>query len=495
MISERKSGILLHPSSLPGKFGIGTFGKEAYDFVDFLSGANQRLWQILPLNHTGDGSCPYASISAFAGSPLLINLEKLQEEGLLTDHDLVKAKGLNDDTTEYNIVRKHKIPILKKAFENSKKINDRKEYKKFEAFCEKEKCWLDDFSLFIELKTYFSKVSWHCWDADIKLRKSSAIENYKKRLHDQIEFQKFMQYIFYKQWLQLKKYTNSKGIKIIGDIPIFVSYDSADVWAHPEIFCLGRNKLPKEVSGVPPDYFSKTGQLWGNPQYNWKALKQQDYKWWVDRFRKEMQTTDIIRLDHFRGFDRYWVVPYGDKNAVNGKWKKGPGEDLFNVLEKTFGKLPVIAEDLGYITPSVIKLRDKFGFAGMKVLQFLFGKEDIKNKRHLNFPVNSVVYTGTHDNDTTIGWFEKLDEDNKELIRQQMKSDEKLISWSLIGHAWSSESVFAVVPMQDILSLGSAYRMNIPGTNEGDWEWRYHKKQLTPKIADHLKNITKKYKR
>lgn len=495
MMRERKSGILLHPTSLPGKYGIGTLGHEAYDFVDFLADSGQQLWQILPLNHTGDGNCPYASISAFAGNPLLIDLEKLADEGLLSTDDFESGSRFNIHAVNYDKIRNHKITVLRKAFESFRSSYPSKEKEDYHMFCRNEECWLDDLCIFIELRKYFSGRSWGEWDDDIRKRKKPALEKYYRLLYDGIEFQKFMQYIFFRQWHELKKYANSKKIKVIGDIPIFVSYESADVWAHPSIFMLDRKMLPKEVAGVPPDFFSKTGQLWGNPLYDWKTMKQQGYKWWLERFRKMFEVTDIVRIDHFRGFEKFWAIPYGDKTAENGKWRSGPSSEFFDVLEKTFGELPLIAEDLGYITPAVVRLRNQFGLAGMKVLHFLFNKNDLENGRHLSFPLNSVVYTGTHDNDTTMGWYRSLSSEEKAIVKKYLKYNEKNIVWDMIAHACASASKYAVIPMQDILSLGSISRMNMPGTNEGDWEWRYTEDQITSEIVKQLLLLIKRYDR
>ena len=498
MIFKKASGVLLHPTSLPGKYGIGDFGKEAYNFVDLLAQANQKLWQVLPLNFTGFGNSPYNPLSAFAGNPLLISLEKLKAEGYLSDADISDSNlpEFKTNKVEFEKVMKSKNSILKLAFSQFKIEKSQDEKIRFAKFCKKNRYWLGGFALFAALRNYYNKISWNKWDKEIVLRKKNAIEKWKNKLANKISFHKFVQYKFAQQWLELKSYANNKNIKIIGDIPIFVSYDSSDVWENQDLFFLDKNGVPTIIAGVPPDYFSKTGQLWGNPLYNWERMLKDDFKWWQKRLTHILSLVDYIRIDHFGGFVRYWAVPAKEKTALNGKWERGPGEKFFYLMEKSLGKLPIIAEDLGEVVNyEVNALKEKFGFPGMKILQFAFGEDD---KPPHKYEVNNVVYTGTHDNDTILGWFKYLKNCEKKIYRRVKKYlnfDRQDICWDMIKLAFSTPSHWAIIPLQDILCLNSNARMNLPGTTEGNWEWRYKEDMLTPDIAEKLAKLTTKTKR
>ena len=494
---ERSSGILLHPTSLPGKYGIGSLGKEAYKFVDFLKKANQKLWQIFPLGPTGYGDSPYQCFSTFAGNPYLIDFDLLIEQNLLAEEDLKGVDfGGNEEYIDYGAIYNQKYPLLRKAYENFK-ANENKELKeKLETFKAENSSWLDDYSLYISLKNHFNGLPWNEWEDDIRTRKEAAINKYKAELADEIEYNNFIQFLFFTQWNNVKKYANDNGIKIIGDIPIFVAVDSSDAWANPEIFLFDPELKPVKVAGVPPDYFSATGQLWGNPLYDWDKLKELNYKWWVDRVRSNLSTCDIIRIDHFRGFDEYWAVPYGDKTAENGTWCPGPRTDLFNTIKNELGELPIIAEDLGTMTQGVIDLREATGFPGMKILGFAFDSKEENDYLPHTYTKNCVVYTGTHDNDTLIGWFTKANEDDKQFARNYLNSrSDNEIHWDAIRGAWSSVANMAIAPIQDFLGLGSEARINTPGLASGNWQWRLKEGVLTDELAERIAKLTKVYSR
>jgi len=486
---KRSSGILLHPTSLPGKHGIGDLGTSAYAFVDFLAATKQKLWQVLPLGPTGYGDSPYQCFSTFAGNPLLISLDKMCEEGLLTKEDLNANEPFSDDIVDYGRVMNFKYGLYRKAFANFV------EHKDFKTFCTKHAVWLDDYALFMSLKEHFVGRSWSEWDKDIKLKKPSAIKKYTQELAKEINFHKFLQFYFFKQWHELRAYANKNGVKIIGDVPIYVAFDSSDAWSSPSTFYFDKDMNPTKVAGVPPDYFSETGQLWGNPLYNWNTLKNTGFKWWIQRIKATEELVDVIRIDHFRGFAGYWAVPYGNKTAAHGKWEKGPGKSVFMAIKKALGDLPILAEDLGVITPDVVALRDAFAFPGMNILQFGFDpKGGSPYVPHL-LERNSVVYTGTHDNDTTVGWFKKVSEEEKRLIRDYINTDGHDIAWDLIRLAFASVSNIALVPMQDIFSLDSDARMNAPSVAVGNWQWRFKWSQLTPEIKHRLTRFTEIYQR
>lgn len=498
--NERLSGILLHPTSFSSPYGIGDLGKEAYAFVDFLKEAGQRLWQILPLTHTGYGDSPYQSFSAFAGQPLLISPEHLVSMGFLKEEELTDCPAGDSEHIDYGAIIPWKEQILSLAYRRftAKKENDRELENSFRTFCEEQRFWLSDYALFMACKKVHGGVSWLEWKEEYRRPAREFKEKLFRALSDDIEYYKFLQFIFFREWKELKQYANKKEIKIIGDIPIFVSMDSADVWANQHLFQLNEKGFPTCVAGVPPDYFSATGQLWGNPLYNWDAHRNENFAWWVSRIRTQLSNLDILRIDHFRGFEAYWSVPYGEETAVNGRWIKAPGYELFNAVRNSLGNdLPIIAEDLGIITEQVNALREHFGFPGMKVLQFAFdsaGESDYLPHRYRN-PL-CVCYTGTHDNDTSLGWYETLSQECKDkVLRYTNNSDKGRLNLDFMRLAAGSIAAYAVFPLQDVLGLGSAGRMNIPGVPSGNWNWRYKKNALLPSLAKELKDMTILYGR
>lgn len=494
---ERSSGILFHPTSLPGKYGIGTLGKEAYAFIDFLKKSRQKLWQIFPLGPTGYGDSPYQSFSSFAGNPYLIDFDLLIEAHLLSEEDLRDVFfGDNEEYIDYGAIYNQKYPLLRKAYENFKSSDNHEMKENLEHFKRENASWLNDYSLYISLKNHFNGLPWNEWAHDIKNREHGAMEHYRNELADDIEYHNFIQFLFFKQWGDVKRYANENGIKIIGDIPIFVAADSSDAWANPEIFLFDEERKPVKVAGVPPDYFSATGQLWGNPLYNWQKLKETNYSWWVERVRANLSTCDIIRIDHFRGFEAYWAVPYGDDTAINGQWEPGPGIDLFNAIKSQLGELPIIAEDLGLMTQGVIDLREATGFPGMKILGFAFDSGEENDYLPHTYTKNCVVYTGTHDNDTLIGWFQKAKEEDRQFARDYLnsRSDDE-IHWDAIRGAWSSVASMAISPVQDFLGLGSEARINTPGIAAGNWQWRLRHGVLTDELAERIAKLTRVYSR
>lgn len=493
---ERSSGVLLHPTSLPGKYGIGELGQEAYEFVNFLINSGQKLWQTFPLGPTGYGDSPYQCFSAFAGNPLLISLDILKKENLLTAKDLKLEENFDDEKVDYGKVINFKMPLLKKAFENFKEKNDYLENNKFNRFCYDNCDWLDDYALYRAVKDHFGGKCWVNWDdKDIIFREEKAIKEYSEKLSDEIEYRKFLQFQFFKQWTELKSYANRNGIKVIGDIPIFVAFDSADAWANPELFLFDEERKPVQVAGVPPDYFSATGQLWGNPLYNWDKIKENNFQWWIERIKSNLKLSDIIRIDHFRGFAAYWGVPADEETAMNGKWYPAPGKELFTAIKESLGKLPIIAEDLGIITPDVDELREYFNFPGMKILQFAFTAGIESNHMPHCYKKNLVVYTGTHDNNTTVGWYKSLNAADKTLVKNYVNITKKNddIAWDFIREAFASTANIALIPAQDILGLDEDARMNTPSVSQGNWQWRYTKGALNRNLAIKLKNMTKLY--
>lgn len=499
MLFPRSSGILLHPTSFPGAWGIGDLGAAAYRFIDFLHAAGQQLWQILPLGPTGYGDSPYQAGSAFAGNPLLVSPERLRHEGLLTDADLSAAAaevaGVSPDRADYDRARAVKLPLLRRALERMQGGAAPDHAAGFKTFCAAEAGWLDDYALFAALRDHHPDMSWDAWPRPIALREPAAIAEWQTRLAAEIELQKFYQYLFFNQWLALKAYANERGIRIIGDAPIFVAFDSADVWANPRLFFLDDAGRPTVVAGVPPDYFSATGQLWGNPLYRWDRMAADNYAWWVARLRMALTQVDLLRLDHFRGFEAYWEVPATERTAVHGRWVLGPGADFFTKVRAALGELPLIAEDLGLITPEVEALRDQFSLSGMKVLQFAFGGGHTNPYLPHNYGTNFVVYTGTHDNDTTIGWFANLSDVEREAAQRYLGRSGADIAWELMRVALMSVADMAVFPLQDILRLGNEARMNIPGTETGNWSWRYRAEMLNHGLADGLHSLTATYGR
>jgi 4-alpha-glucanotransferase len=483
----RKSGILLHPTSLPGELGIGDLGSRAYLFADFLAESGQQLWQILPLGPTGFGHSPYQTYSSMAGNPLLISLQACIDQGLLVSADLQNPPRFPAGRVDFNAVIPFKTKLLKKAAEAFFQRGPDPLRKEFEEFCEKENYWLETYASFAALKEANENRSWTKWNSSINAEARHILD------------QKFIQFEFLRQWKALKRYCNECGIEIIGDIPIFVAHDSADVWANPDWFDLDGAGNPKTVAGVPPDYFSETGQRWGNPLYRWDAMEDGGYVWWIERVKSALDVVDIIRLDHFRGFEKYWSIPAECTTAVNGEWVEGPGDRLFRALENSLGKLPFIAEDLGYITPEVHQLRDRWGFPGMRVLQFAFVDESPANPhRPHNFIRDCVVYTGTHDNDTSAGWFAAnagnrgRAEIEAALLYMGGNGDDV---WNFIRLALSSVANTAIVPMQDILGLGSEARMNRPSTIGNNWEWRMLEEDLNPQLARRLRKMNRIYGR
>ncbi|MCC5607300.1 4-alpha-glucanotransferase [Nostoc sp. CHAB 5834] len=489
----RSSGILLHPTSFPSRFGVGDLGLEAYRFIDFLKETHQQYWQVLPLGPTGYGNSPYMCYSAMAGNPLLVSPEKLRDEGLLTEEDFANLTGFPVEKVDFDQVVPIKIGLLKKACENFKVNATEIQKNEFAGFCDSKAYWLDNYALFMALKDAHENASWHTWEPEFVKRESEALAQVKDRLNGEIFYYKFVQFEFFRQWSELKSYANMRGIDIIGDIPIYVAHDSADVWAHPDIFCLDEETgVAAQMAGVPPDYFSATGQLWGNPVYNWEELQKQDFKWWVQRFEAMLDYVDIIRIDHFRGFEAYWSVAKGEETAMNGKWVEAPGDAFFAAIREKLGKLPVLAEDLGVITPEVEALRDKYEFPGMKVLQFAFGSDPGNPFLPFNYPRNAVVYTGTHDNDTTVGWFNSANDYEKQNLLLYLGSiSPEGIHWDLIRLALSSIANQAIIPLQDVLGLGNEARMNFPSTAEGNWGWRYQAEALRDELRDRLKVLTR----
>ncbi|WP_211941719.1 4-alpha-glucanotransferase [Cylindrospermopsis raciborskii] len=488
----RSSGILLHPSCFPSRFGIGDLGLEAYRFIDFLQESYQQYWQVLPLGPTGYGSSPYMCYSAMAGNHLLISPDKLVNEGLLCEADFADLPQFTADKVDFAQVIPQKISLLQRACDNFKISANSHQRAAFDQFCQSKGYWLNNYALFMSIKDAQEGEGWYNWPLELAKREPEAISKIEQDLAEQIFYYKFIQYEFFRQWSELKEYANERGIGIIGDIPIYVAHDSADVWANPEFFALDTKTGAVDLmAGVPPDYFSATGQLWGNPVYNWEELEKQDFAWWVQRFEAILDYVDIIRIDHFRGFEAYWAVPQGEETAINGEWIKAPGKEFFALVKQRLGKLPILAEDLGIITPEVEALRDEFEFPGMKVLQFAFGSDPGNPFLPFNYPRNAVVYTGTHDNDTTVGWFNTANDYEKQnllLYLGGVSSDG--INWDLIRLALISVANQAIIPLQDILGLGTESRMNYPGTTEGNWEWRYEESVLSQELSNRLKTIT-----
>lgn len=495
MQAGRASGILLHPTSLPGPSGIGELGGEAHSFIDFLFSSKQSLWQVLPLGPTGYGDSPYASFSSFAGNHLLISLRQLAQEDLLDAASLSHTPAFSAAAVDYTVVTAFKMPLLRQSFETFRASASPQQQEAYRQFRLDNQRWLDDYALFMALKDELSGLPWTQWPPDIAARKPSALSTWRDRLAAQIAFQSYLQYQFYHQWNGLRRYATARGIRIVGDLPIFVAHDSADVWAHPELFYLDTAGLPTVVSGVPPDYFSATGQRWGNPLYRWDALAQTGYAWWIERFRAALALVDLVRLDHFRGFQAYWEIPAEEETAIKGRWAPGPGADLFRALKKALRRVPIIAEDLGVITPDVVALRKQFGFPGMRVLQFAFGSDAANEHLPHNYERHCLVYTGTHDNDTTAGWYTSLGPEEQHTVREYLGTDGRTIHLDLIRLAFSSVADFAIVPLQDVLGLGSEARMNTPGRATGNWTWRYRTEMLMDWQRDWLAYLARLYNR
>ena len=498
---ERASGVLLHPTSLPGPYGIGDLGPSAYRFVDWLADSGCKLWQILPLGPTGYGDSPYQCFSAFAGNPYLISPEFLLRDDLLHSDDLVEIPDFPTDKVDFGRLIPWKLNLLERAFIRFKSAPQpvRRDY---ERFCAENVSWLPDYALFMALKETYGGGAWDGWPDPLRKRDADSLAEAGRRHADAVERFSFYQFIFFRQWADLREHAHGRGIRIIGDIPIFVAYDSADVWANSELFHLDEDGQPTVVAGVPPDYFSRTGQLWGNPLYRWDVLKAAGYDWWIARFSAMLRQVDVVRLDHFRGFAGYWEIPAGSPTAETGRWVPGPGEDFLKVLKAALGDastglstgLPIIAEDLGEITPDVIELRDQFNLPGMKILQFAFSGPDNPFLPH-NYPDNCVTYTGTHDNDTARGWYQSAPENERDFARRYLGTDGNNFAWDLVRAAWGSVAVYAIAPMQDLLGLGTEARMNYPSTLGGNWVWRMDEKALSDGLRGRLGELNFIYHR
>jgi 4-alpha-glucanotransferase len=505
-LATRSSGVLLHPTSFPGPYGIGDLS-GCIPFIDFLVASGQKVWQILPLGPTGYGDSPYASFSSFAGNPLLIDLDRLIESGLLNEKEVRKAKAPTDVRVDYGRVIDRKLPILRKSAIRFLAVTDSVNRNEFEQFCETHQNWLEDYSLFICLKQHFDAradespdtcLVWNqIWDLDIKRRDPAALAKWRSRLQEEILQQKAIQFFFYQQWLEVKDYANSQGVSILGDLPIFVALDSADVWANPDVFHLDENLQPTFVAGVPPDYFSKTGQRWGNPTYNWAHLAADDFRWWNRRVEGTRYLVDIIRIDHFRGFAANWSIPADQPTAENGHWSPAPGMELFESIKQNLGEVPIIAEDLGVITSDVDALRQRFQFPGMRVLQFAFDEAEERSRWFLphNYDKNTVVYTGTHDNDSVIGWHESSNQGEKQKFEDYLGHRPDQVNWEFIRMALGSAANLSIIPMQDFLGLGSESRMNTPSTTNGNWSWQMPDDYNRPDLVDRLRLMTELYDR
>ncbi len=503
---NRAGGILLHPTSLPGEYGIGDFGSQAYAFVDQLAQAGQSHWQILPLGPTGYGDSPYQCFSAFAGNTLLISPDKLVSDGLLEKSDLADKPFFPAERVDFGGVhtwKGHLLPLAYQRFAATTSVDLRG---RFETFVRVNAWWLEDYALYRAVKADQQQRPWYEWPDPLKLRMPATVQNESERLYDEIQAEKFYQFVFFTQWLELKDHANRAGITIIGDVPIFVALDSADVWCNQEKFKLNDDGSPRVVAGVPPDYFSKTGQLWGNPIYDWESMRRDGFEWWIARVGAALKMTDIIRVDHFRGFAAAWEVPGGDKTAENGRWVDVPGGELFAALKRSLGNLPVFAEDLGVITPDVEALRDGFGFPGMRILQFAFGGDAKNHDLPHNYINNCVAYTGTHDNDTTLGWWnsqagsgstrdKKTISREHEFCKEYLATDGSEINWDLIRAVWASVADTAMAPMQDLLGLGGEARMNLPASTSGNWYWRFQEGDFSKEIVKRLKELTEIYGR
>jgi len=489
MAFQRLSGILLHPTSLPSRGGIGDLGPAAYEFADFLAAGKQGLWQVLPMGPLGYGNSPYSATSAFAGNPLLVSLERLAERGWIEKAPPPSPAG-DGSRVDYERVVRTKLPGLRQAARNFLSSSRDRDHERFRHFCSQNGWWLEDFVLFDVLREKNRQQSWNRWPRELARRDGGALERARRELTEDLEIARVIQFAFFEQWRALRSYLRARGIRVVGDLAIFVNYDSADVWTHPDLFYLDGELEPQFVAGVPPDAFSETGQRWGTPLYRWDALKQRGYDWWLRRMRWALETCDIVRLDHFRGFEKYWEIPASEATAVRGRWADGPKDDLFHVLRSALGDLPFIAEDLGYITPEVNALRDRLGMPGMKVMQFAFGNRGAHIYLPHFFPANCAVYTGTHDNDTTLGWWKhQATPEEKRLAQAYLGNDPQGMHWAFIRAAECSVANLCIIPLQDVLGLDSDARMNIPSRPEGNWGWRYRPGALTAEIAQRLATL------
>jgi 4-alpha-glucanotransferase len=488
---QRKSGVLLHPTSLPGPYGIGALNQAAYDWVDFLVQAQQSLWQVLPLGPTGYGDSPYQSFSSFAGNPYLINLETLVADGLLDRQMLAAPPPFPRNRVDYGAVYRWKLPILRQAAATFAQRANATLQAEFAQFCVDQAEWLDDFALFMALKDAQAGAAWNQWPLALRSRNPGALATAAHNHAVSIHAHRFNQWLFYRQWSLLKTYANRAGVQIIGDIPIFVAMDSADAWTNPQEFFLDGAFQPTVVAGVPPDYFSETGQLWGNPLYRWEAMQHNGYRWWLRRIKAALNLYDLVRIDHFRGFAGYWEVPAGETTAIKGQWAPGPGADFFSAVQRALGDLPIIAEDLGEITPDVMALREQFGLPGMKILQFAFSEDAHHKFLPHNYERNFIVYTGTHDNDTSWGWYrESSTQQERDFFRRYTRSSGEDVAWTMIDHAMRSVAAMSIIPLQDLLNLGSEARMNLPGRADGNWTWRFVPEQLNEMLTVRLSEAT-----
>lgn len=493
-VLHRAAGVLLHPTSLPGGFGVGDLGPAAYAWVDTLAAARQSLWQILPLCPPGYGASPYQGLSAFAGNTYLISPEALAHDGLLQRDDLGGA-DFDPGRADFGRVMPFKDALFHRAWENFARGAAPQLRPELQSFQAAEATWLDDFALFMALKDAHERKAWNEWPRPLVMREPVALANARAELGDRFDFHRFTQFLFFRQWRALREYANRNKVQVVGDMPIFVSADSADVWAHPDLFMLDANRRPTHVAGVPPDFFAKTGQRWGNPLYNWPELQRTEFAWWLHRLQKTLEQVDFVRIDHFRGFAGYWEIPADLPTAEKGRWAKALGVEFFEVVQKRFGRIPLIAEDLGEITPDVESLRDDYGLPGMRILQFAFGGAVESRFLPHMYDRNSVVYTGTHDNDTTRGWFNTLKQGELSLLQRYVPQTNWGVVWDLLRAAWASVADFAVAPLQDVLDLGTEARMNFPGTAEGNWAWRFRPDQLAPEALGRLREITEVYGR
>ena len=490
MLTDRASGILLHPTSLPGPLGAGDFGSDAYKFVDWLASAGQTYWQVLPLGEIGPGNSPYMSSSAFAGNILLIDLSELFGQGWLSAEDLTPHPDFSPVRVDFTLLRPYRIERLRRAARNFFAASKGRMHRDFSKFCKAENAWLADYALFMTIEERENGCDWSFWPNQLAHRDLKALRRIEKTCADEIGFWKFCQWCFDRQWSKLRLYANERGVKIIGDVPIFVAYQSADVWAHQELFKLEENGRPSVVAGVPPDYFSETGQLWGNPIYNWYIHEQTGYAWWIARLKQALKLADLVRIDHFRGFAAYWEVPADAPNAINGAWIAGPGGKLFQAFEKAIPHLSIIAEDLGVITPDVEELRDKFKLPGMRILQFAFAEGEGNHFLPHHYIPNTVAFTGTHDNDTTLGWWGTLPEKEKDFALKYLGSDGIEIQWDMMRALSNSVANIVIFPMQDVLGLTGEHRMNFPGHPNGNWEWRFVWDQIQPWQTQSLAKMT-----
>lgn len=495
MESKRKSGILLHISSLPAKWGIGDFGKEAYRWIDHLVENGFSYWQILPLGPNGPGNSPYQAYSSYAGDPLFIAPDELVKWNLLTENDLLDAPIFSKDSVDYTKVGTWKITLIEKAWKNFQLVIDKQYENEFHLFLKEHNWWLNDYSLYRSCKRLFDRSPWTEWPEDLKKRNPCELEKYSMKLSQEIEFEKFTQFLFFRQWFRLKHYANSKGIDIFGDLPLYVSLDSADVWGNQELFLLNEIGNPTVVGGVPPDYFSEDGQLWGNPLFNWEKLAETNYQWWIARLYFHFHMFDLVRIDHFRGLVSFWAISADSETAKVGEWLPAKGSELLEIMQSRLGELPIVAEDLGIITPEVDALRNRFKLYGMRILQFAF--ESGSENKHLphNFHGKCMVYTGTHDNDTSLGWWKAQRPQIKQKVLNYLPAGRKSIIKRMLQIVWASTATIAIVPLQDILELDSSARMNTPGTSDGNWRWRVTTKQLKKENFDFMKKLNIIYNR